>query len=399
MNAVTTPEVTGDGLLKQRVHRRLVREGVEDAAGDADALRRTLSDLLHDEQPLLAAPRFDALLEELTHEVIGLGPLEPLLADPSVTEVMVNGPGRAYVERAGRLEPVALALDADAIVHLVERVVAPLGLRLDRSSPMVDARLADGSRLHAVIPPLAVDGPCVTIRRFGARAVTLEEFGVDGVAARFLRWSVAAGWNLLVAGATSAGKTTLLNALSQAIPSSERVVTIEETAELRLAQPHVVRLEARPPNAEGAGGVTVRHLVRAALRMRPDRLVVGEVRAGEALDMLQALNTGHDGSMSTIHANGPTDALARLETLVLLADSGLPLGAVRAQVAASVDAIVFVARARDGRRRVDAIAEVDGAHRDGARALFVHRHDTLVPIARATRPARRPGEHGCDPTC
>jgi pilus assembly protein CpaF len=392
VSVVAPPSVappSDDGLLKQRVHQRLVVQGVDDPAGDTEALRVVLGDLLRDEQPLLAATRYDALLDELTHEVTGLGPLEPLLADATVTEVMINGPGRAYVERAGRLEPVALELDAAGIVHLVERVVAPLGLRLDRSSPMVDARLADGSRLHAVIPPLAVDGPCVTIRRFGARAVVLDEFGVDGAAATFLRWTVAAGWNLLVAGATSAGKTTLLNALSQSIPHAERVVTIEETAELRLAQPHVVRLEARPSNAEGAGGVTVRALVRAALRMRPDRLVIGEVRAGEALDMLQALNTGHDGSMCTIHANGPVDALARLETLVLLADSGLPLGAVRAQVASSIDAVVFVARGRDGRRRVEAIAEVDGRHRDGARHLFVRRADRLVPIARVTRAPRR----------
>jgi pilus assembly protein CpaF len=385
----TAPGPNDDGLLKQRVHHRLVTSGADDAIADAEVLRRTLGDLLRDEQPLLAAPRFDALLEQLTHEVTGLGPLEPLLADPTVTEVMVNGPGHAYVERAGRLERVVLDLDAAAIVHVVERAVAPLGLRLDRSSPMVDARLPDGSRLHAVIPPLAVDGPCVTIRRFGARAVTLDEFGVEGSAATFLRWTVAAGWNLLVAGATSAGKTTLLNALSQSIPHTERVVTIEETAELRLAQPHVVRLEARPPNAEGAGGVTVRALVRAALRMRPDRLVVGEVRAGEALDMLQALNTGHDGSMSTIHANGPTDALSRLETLVLLADSGLPLAAVRSQVASSIDAVVFVARGQHGDRRVEAIAEVGGHHRDGAQLLFVRRQGRLVPIARVTRSPRR----------
>jgi pilus assembly protein CpaF len=392
VSIVALPQVApsnDDGRLKQRVHQRLVAHGVDDPAPDAEALREVLGELLRDEQPLLAATRYDALLEELTHEVTGLGPLEPLLADATVTEVMINGPGRAYVERAGRLEAVALELDAAGIVHLVERVVAPLGLRLDRSSPMVDARLPDGSRLHAVIPPLAVDGPCVTIRRFGARAVALDEFGVDGAAATFLRWTVAAGWNLLLAGATSAGKTTLLNALSQSIPHAERVVTIEETAELRLAQPHVVRLEARPPNAEGAGGVSVRALVRAALRMRPDRLVVGEVRAGEALDMLQALNTGHDGSMCTIHANGPVDALARLETLVLLADSGLPLDAVRAQVASSIDAVVFVARGRGGERRVEAIAEVDGRHRDGARHLFVRRGARLVPIAPVTRPPRR----------
>ncbi len=381
----------GDAELRQRVHRRLVAEGADELAAPGEgALRRRLSELLRDEQPLLSAARFDALLDALTHEVAGLGPLEPLLADPTVTEVMVNGPGRAYVERRGRLEPIALGLDAAGIVHLVERVVAPLGLRLDRSSPMVDARLPDGSRLHAVIPPLAVDGPCVTIRRFGTRAVELDDFGVDGAAARFVHGAVRAGWNLLVAGATSAGKTTFLNTLSRAIPHAERVVTIEETAELRLAQPHLVRLEARPANAEGIGAVSVRELVRAALRMRPDRLVVGEVRGAEGLDLLQALNTGHDGSMSTIHANGTADALTRLETLVLLADSGLPLAAVRAQMASCIDAVVFVARGPAGARRVESIAEVDGRRASGVRALFERREGRLVPVERPMRPARRP---------
>jgi pilus assembly protein CpaF len=392
-------EANSDAGLKQRVHRRLVELGRGEPDVGIDAVRSSLAELLRAEQPLLSTPRFEELLEQLTHEVIGLGPLEPLLADPSITEVMINGPGRAYVERAGQLHPVSLDLDAAAIVHLVERAVAPLGLRIDRSSPMVDARLADGSRLHAVIPPLAVDGPCVTIRRFGARAVALAEFGVSGAAEAFLRWAVLAGWNLLVAGATSAGKTTLLNALSQAIPADERVVTIEETAELRLAQPHVVRLEARPANAEGAGAVTVRELVRAALRMRPDRLVVGEVRAGEALDMLQALNTGHDGSMSTIHANGPGDALARLETLVLLADAGLPLPAIRAQVAASVDAVVFVARGHRGDRRVERIAEVDATHQGGARPLFDRRSGQLVAVDRVVRAPRRHDVAPEEPPC
>ena len=254
---------------------------------------------------------------------------------------------------------------------------------------MVDARLPDGSRLHAVIPPLAIDGPYVTIRRFGARAVPLDAFGLGDAPSAFLGWAVMAGWNLLVAGGTSAGKTTLLNTLSGAIPAAERVVTIEETAELRLAQPHVVRLEARPPNAEGAGGVGVRALVRAALRMRPDRVVVGEVRGVEALDMLQALNTGHDGSMSTIHANGAADALSRLETLVLLADAGLPLVAVRAQVIASVDAVVFVARRPGGVRRVEAIAEVvDGDER--VRPLFAWESGALRPVSSPRRAARRP---------
>jgi pilus assembly protein CpaF len=390
-----TVVVGADALLKQRVHQRLIAE-VADVAGASRAdLAVRLRDLLRDEEPLLAAARFDRVLVELVDEVSGLGPLEPLLADPAVTEVMVNGPGRAYVERAGRLERVALELDASAIVRLVERVVAPLGLRLDRASPMVDARLADGSRLHAVIPPLAVDGPCVTIRRFGARAVPLPAFGLDRAACAFLSWAVAAGWNVLVAGGTSAGKTTLLNALSGAIGPDERVVTIEETAELRLAQPHVVRLEARPANAEGAGEVTVRALVRAALRMRPDRLVVGEVRGGEALDMLQALNTGHEGSMSTIHANSPADALARLETLALLADSGLPLAALRAQLGASIDAVIHVARRGGGVRRVEAVAEVvedpDVDARTRVTPLFAFHHGELVPVARPRRSPRRPG--------
>ncbi|HEY8217459.1 MAG TPA: ATPase, T2SS/T4P/T4SS family, partial [Acidimicrobiia bacterium] len=277
--------------LKQRVHARLLRSpalGDLEGPGRDVAVRATVAELLRDEEPLLSATRLELLVAELTDEIAGLGPLEPLLADPDVTEVMVNGPGRAFVERAGRLEPVALGLDAAGIVRLVERVVAPLGLRLDRSSPMVDARLPDGSRVHAVIPPLAIDGPCLTIRRFAARPLPLEAFGLDPAAAELLGWAVEAGWNVLVAGGTSAGKTTLLNALSQSIPPGERIVTIEETAELRLAQAHVVRLESRPPNAEGAGAVSVRDLVRTALRMRPDRIVVGEVRGEEALDMLQA---------------------------------------------------------------------------------------------------------------
>jgi pilus assembly protein CpaF len=388
---VSDPALAGDSSLKQRVHRRLVAEGGDvPVMPSTAAVRSRLAELLRDEQPLLPAARFHQLLEELTHEVAGLGPLEPLLADPTVTEVMINGPGRAYVERRGVLEPVVLGLDAASIVHLVERVVAPLGLRLDRASPMVDARLPDGSRLHAVIPPLAVDGPCVTIRRFGARPISLGEFGLDAGAAGFLQRMVMAGWNLLVAGATSAGKTSLLNALSAAIPRLDRIVTIEETAELRLAQPHVVRLEARPPNAEGIGAVHVRDLVRAALRMRPDRLLVGEVRGAEALDMLQALNTGHDGSLSTIHANGPADALARLETLVLLADSGLPLPAVRAQIVASVDAVVFVARRAGGTRRVESIAEV--VEGESVRVRPIYRWDgaALVPTAAPQRAARRP---------
>jgi len=391
-----------DAALKHAVHRRLVLEHGDEPAPDGVVLRVRLAQLVRDEHPLVPTDRLERLVRELADEVGGLGPLEPLLADPDVTEVMLNGAGRAYVERHGVLQPVDLALDAAAIVQLVERVVAPLGLRLDRASPMVDARLPDGSRLHAVIPPLAVDGPCVTIRRFGARTLTLGEFGVGVAAQQFLEWMVAAGWNVLVAGATSAGKTTLLNTLARAIPSDARIVTIEETAELRLARAHVVRLEARPANAEGAGAVGVRDLVRAALRMRPDRLVVGEVRGAEALDMLQAINTGHDGSLSTIHANGPVDALHRLETLALLAASGLPLDAVRAQIASSIDAVVFVGRRAGGVRRVEAIAEVAMGGSSGVapsvRMLFTW-VDGVLPAngVSPTRVARVPGFPSADP--
>ncbi len=382
-------------VLKERVHARLLAEADDDLTPSPVVVRARIAEHLRAEEPLLDAVRFDGLLAELVHEVAGLGALEPVLADPGVTEVMVNGPGRAYVERAGVLEPVALDLDAAAIVRLAERIVAPLGLRLDRASPMVDARLADGSRLHAVLPPLAVDGPCLTIRRFGARSLTLADFGVPAAAAALLHGLVAGGANVLVAGATGAGKTTLLNSLSRAIPERERVVTIEETAELRLAQPHVVRLEARPPNAEGAGAVAVRDLVRAALRMRPDRIVVGEVRGGEALDMLQALNTGHDGSLCTIHANGPRDALRRLETLALFGSAALPLVAVRDQIVSCIDVVVFVAR-REGRRVVTEIAEIVGAGASSeaaapsTRALARLDGTSLVVVGAPARPARRP---------
>jgi pilus assembly protein CpaF len=291
----------------------------------------------------------------------GYGPLEGILADATVTEVLLNGPGRAFVERGGRLEPLALDLDESGLRGVIERIIAPLGLRLDRSSPVVDARLPDGSRLHAVLAPVAVEGTCVAIRRFGAESLPLAGFGCSPDSGRFLEWAVAAGWNLLLTGGTGTGKTTLLNTLSAAVPAGERIVTVEETAELRLARSHVVRLEARPANGEGAGAVSLRDLVRAALRLRPDRLVVGEVRGAEAFDLLCALNTGHDGSLCTLHANGPAEALARLETLVVLAGTGLPLEAARAQIRASVDGVVHLARRPDGSRAVEAIAEVGGA--------------------------------------
>jgi pilus assembly protein CpaF len=380
--------------LREALHRRLLAAPFDPAAVGPVELRARLTSLLHDEAPLVTDVNAARVLDELVAEVDGLGPLQSLVADPTITEIMVNGPRRVFVERAGRIEAIDSEIDADAILRIVERVVAPLGLRLDRASPMVDARLADGSRLHAVLPPLAPDGPCLTIRRFTARSVALADFGLERATVTFLETMVRAGWNVVVSGATSAGKTTCANALIHAIDPSERVVTIEETAELRLDQPHVVRLEARPANAEGAGAVSVRELVRASLRMRPDRLVVGEVRGAEAFDMLQALNTGHDGSVSTVHANSPSDALTRLETLVLLAGVALPLAAVRGQVSAAVDAVVQVARGAGGSRTVVSVAEVDVSGDAGApraRLLLDRTRGQLVAIDPPTRPARRVG--------
>ncbi len=358
-----------DVHLESRLQERLLAEPA--STGDTDALRGHLARLLIEEAPLLPAAQADAVLDAVLRDVVGFGPLEALLADPTVNEIMLNGPGIAYVERAGVLEAVDLGLDASGVEQLAQRVVAPLGLRLDRAAPIADARLADGSRLHAILPPLAPDGPIVTIRRFATRRLGLDDFGATAEAAGFLASAVAEGRNILVAGATSAGKTTALNALGATIGSNERIVTIEETAELQLPCVHVVRLEARPANGEGAGAVSVRDLVRASLRMRPDRIIVGEVRGTEALDMLQALNTGHDGSLCTVHANSPHDALVRLETLALFAASGLPVEAIRRQIVGAIDLVVFVAR-HGARRRITAIVEVDSAGPDGCavHALF-----------------------------
>jgi pilus assembly protein CpaF len=380
--------------LREALHRRLLAVPFDPAHLAPDELRARLEILLRDEAPLVTDAAAASVVDAVVADVEGLGPLQALLADPAISEVMVNGPGRVFVERNGRLEAMPCDLDADTIVRIVQRVVAPLGLRLDRAAPMVDARLPDGSRLHAVLPPLAPDGPCITIRRFAVEALTLADFGLCGAEAAFLEALVRAGWNIVVSGATSSGKTTCANALARAIDPVERIVTIEETAELRLRHPHVVRLEARPANAEGVGAVGVRELVRAALRMRPDRLVVGEVRGGEAFDMLQALNTGHDGSLSTVHANSPADALARLETLVLLAGVALPLAAVRGQVAAAIDAIVQVARRASGRREIVEVAEVGPAHGSrtvAVRSLLAWEGDALATVEAPMRPARRAG--------
>ena len=410
MSAGGSRSVVSDasGAVRSRVHARLLA----DASGPVRV--EQLAALVGEEAPLLGNRQRARVVEELLAEVHGLGPLEPLLADPAVTEVMVNGPDHVWVERAGCLERVPIVLDAPAIEHLIEKVVGPLGLRVDRSSPLVDARLPDGSRVNAVVPPLAVDGPCLTIRRFGARPVPLEAFA-PAVVVELLSWAVRGRLNLLVSGGTGAGKTTLLNALGGRIPPGERVVTVEDAAELRLPGDHVVRLEARPANAEGAGAVRVRDLVRNALRMRPDRILVGEVRGPEALDMLQAMNTGHEGSLSTCHANGPADALRRLETMVLMGDVDLPLSAVRAQLDSGLDLVVQVARCPGGARRIVEVAEVLDVEGDfeadhhpparrpprrspapggGRRTRTIADADGVVALPR--RPARAPGTPPAD---
>jgi len=320
---------------------------------------------------------------------VDLGPLSSLAGDPTVTDLLVNGDGSVWVERNGVLVATGRELARPEVELLLERIVTPLGLRVDRSSPVVDARLPDGSRVHAVVPPVAVDGPCLAVRRFSVRPLPLAAWCAEPVA-QLLAAAIVAGWNLLVSGGTGAGKTTLLNALAGCAPPEERVVTVEDAAELRLPQPHVLRLESRPANAEGVGQVSLRDLVRSALRLRPDRLVVGEVRGGEALDLLQALNTGHAGCLATVHANGPADALRRLETLVLMAGVGLPLGAVRAQLASAVDAVVQVARVADGGRRITAVAEVGAATADASSVPVRLLADGERIIASPRRGARRP---------
>ncbi len=352
--------------IAERVRARLVAD-IDPATRVDPAL---VARLVREEGPLLDAARADAAVSNVLAEVAGLGPIEPLLRDLEVSEVMVNGPGAVWIEQAGVLVRTDVVLSAPEIDHIIEKIVGPLGLRVDRSSPAVDARLPDGSRVHAIVPPLAVDGPYLTIRRFRARVVGLDEFASAEVVA-LLRSVVAERRNLIVCGGTGSGKTTLLNALAGVIEGDGRIVTVEDAAELRLHQDHVVRLEARPANAEGVGHVPIRDLVRNALRMRPDRIIVGECRGAEALDMLTAMNTGHEGSMSTCHANSPLDALRRLETMVLLAGEGLPLEAVRDQLHAAIDVIIEVGRGRDGRRGIRSVGEVTEPGRDGPRLRTV----------------------------
>ncbi len=360
--------------LKTRVQNRLLSE--LDPSMDISRVaevRNTIQDLfeqvLAEENIVLSRPEKQRLFEQISAEILGYGPIQSLLEDDTITEVMVNGAKNIYIERTGKITRVPVAFESDEhVLRIIDRIVAPLGRRIDESSPYVDARLPDGSRVNAVIPPISLVGPVLTVRKFAKNPITLEqliEFGtITPESLQFLKACVESKLNLVISGGTGSGKTTLLNILSQFIPADERIVTVENAAELQLRQEHVVTLESRPPNIEGRGEVTIRQLVINCLRMRPDRIIVGEIRDEAALDMLQAMNTGHDGSMTTAHSNSPRDTLARLETMVMMAGMELPVRAIREQVSSAIDLIIHQERLRDGTRKVVNITEISGMEGD-----------------------------------
>lgn len=365
--------------LKSRVHRLLVenmrQQGLDETSGSdriREAIREGLDAALgapEAPQRLLVRGDRDRLVDEIYNDMLGLGPLEPLLADDAISEIMVNSPRKVYIERRGRIQKVDVAFSDDAhLLRVIDRIVSGIGRRIDESSPMCDARLPDGSRVNAIIPPLAIDGPCLTIRKFRKDPLKIDALvglgSLTPAMASFLQGCVEARLNVLISGGTGSGKTTLLNVFSAFIPSNERLITIEDAAELQLQQDHVIRLETRPANIEGAGRVDQAELLRNCLRMRPDRIILGEVRGGEALAMLQAMNTGHEGSLATIHANSPRDALARLETMVLMAGMDLPLRAIREQTASAIHLVVQIERASDGTRRIVSVTELVGMEGD-----------------------------------
>ncbi|WP_027342884.1 CpaF family protein [Hamadaea tsunoensis] len=362
--------------VRRRAHEALLEllgpqlyDTVDDDDELARRVREALPEVLSKEETTLTAGDRTLAFRQIIDEILGHGPIEPMLRDPDVTEIMVNAWDRIYVERFGHIhEADAAFIDENHLRRVIDKIVSRVGRRVDESSPMVDARLPDGSRINAVVPPIALDGAALTIRKFSIEPYTVDDlvrFGtLSPVVADLLRACVEGRLDVLVTGGTGTGKTTLLNVISTFLPAEERIITIEDSAELRLAQDHVLRMEARPPNIEGRGEVTIRDLVRNALRMRPDRIVVGEVRDGAALDMLQAMNTGHDGSLTTVHANSPRDSIARLETMVLMAGMDLPIRAIREQIASAVDLIVHLSRLGDGTRRVTQISEITGMEGD-----------------------------------
>jgi pilus assembly protein CpaF len=370
--------------LKVRIHQQLVQrldvQNLRSLPPDTvrAEVRIVIRELCQSERGLLSSQDQERLMDEVMDETFGLGPLETLLKDPTITDILINRFDKIYVERRGRLEHVDVRFrDNQHLRQIIDRIVALVGRRVDETSPMVDARLADGSRVNAIIPPLALDGPAMSIRRFGAKPLQLEDLIRHGAfpppVMDFLSASVRARLNVLISGGTGSGKTTLLNCLSRYIPADERVVTIEDAAELQLQQPHVVRLETRPPNIEGRGEITQRDLVKNCLRMRPDRIIIGEVRAGEALDMLQAMNTGHEGSMTTIHANTTRDAIARLEVMIAMAGYDIPIRALRHQISSALQIVVQAARLTGGKRKITRVTEITGMEGDG-----VQMHDIFL---------------------
>ena len=360
--------------LKSRIQNKLIAEldpsmDISQTGEVRSTIEEMFEAILMEENIVLSRNERRRLFEQIVAEILGLGPLEPLLADETITEIMANGPKNIYVEREGKLERTSAAFeDDDHLMRIIDRIVAPLGRRIDESSPMVDARLPDGSRVNAVIPPISLIGPTLTIRKFSRIPLTVQDLinygSLTPEAVEFLRACVISRMNVVISGGTGSGKTTLLNVLSGFIPNDERILTIENAAELQLRQEHVVTLESRPPNIEGRGTISIRDLVINSLRMRPDRIVVGECRGAEALDMLQAMNTGHDGSLTTLHSNSPRDTLARLETMVLMAGMDLPIRAIREQVASAVHLIVHQSRMTDGSRKVVSVTEVQGMEGD-----------------------------------
>jgi len=367
---ITSPQAGSYFDLKTRVQNKLLSE--LDPSMDitrTEEVRRTIQDLfeqiLAEENIVLSRPERARLFEQISAEILGFGPLQPLLEDETITEIMVNGAKNIYIERKGKVHRVPVTFENnDHVMRIIDRIVAPLGRRIDESSPYVDARLPDGSRVNAVIPPISLVGPVLTIRKFSRNPITIEQliqFGsVSPEGIQFLKACVESRLNIVISGGTGSGKTTLLNILSSFIPSDERIITIENAAELQLRQEHVVTLESRPPNIENRGEITIRQLVINALRMRPERIIVGEIRDEAALDMLQAMNTGHDGSMTTLHSNGPRDSLARLETMTLMAGMELPSKAIREQISSAIDVICHQERMRDGTRKITSITEVSG---------------------------------------
>lgn len=378
-----TPERPMDQYigLKQKIHNDIIntinKQGNKTI--DRDTMRQFIDDAVNDEENNIPRIERAKIAREIFNDIMGYGPLEELLEDPEVSEIMVNGPDHVYVEKAGKLELSDITFNDDAhVVNVIDRIVSQIGRHVDEASPMVDARLPDGSRVNAVIAPVSLVGPVLTIRKFGKKPITarkLIEFGsLSPKMLAFLEACIKGKLNIIVAGGTGSGKTTLLNVLSSFIPEDERIVTIEDAAELQLKQEHLITLESRPPNLEGKGAITIRSLVKNALRMRPDRIIVGEVRSEETLDMLQAMNTGHDGSLTTTHANSPRDTLSRIETMVMMSGMELPVKAIRDQVASAIDLIIQQSRLRDGTRKVTSITEITGMEGDvvSMQDLFVY---------------------------